>query len=405
LRESNELNHIINSDNSNKKTPKSSLSSSSSSSLSFVDDGQSEGERWLRDEEARSIERQGLYFAHFSKCGGTTLKMVLKQYLAAHNGTWCSNKRDAVHERYPQANEMCGSHARFDSVSPPSAGTVRAQSMKPGADVAERRRRQRAAARLAAAPALDDDDDDDGSMELTSLAAPNHASTHRSYSTAIMVRDPLDRVLSEYAWFFKYKGHRGAPSGTDDPYFGFRDADKQTRTAILAELHDDLARQFKQATSDSLCKFLGFPRNELDEHRACTARDYHRARRRLLEYDLVMLTEAFDDGVVLLFHYFSLRDANRLVDDLSYVKHKVVKRKVDRHDLPKRTVDMIAHNLDYDYRLYALAKQLFRQKFELVREHHAPYFNIDLEAFRAAQSINADQCEQDPTAYFQTCLE
>ena len=306
----------------------------------------------------REFQNKGIYFAHFSKTGGTTFKLVLKQYLQTLNKTWCENKLTEADPTLPKAGQMCGAHAWQDQQLPREL------------------------------------EENDSILQLP-------------YSSVLMVRDPIERLLSEYAWFYIYQGHRGAPQGLTHPFFSFHTADAAAKLKILQETETNLIDQVTKGSSSTLCVFLGRSRHSPDQG-PCTQAEYERAVLRLQRYDLVLINEQFDSSLVLFAYWFNLPGLPSILNrsgPFHYIKHKVISNKISVADLTPSTVQSLRALLHFDYLLYALASDRFLSDLSLISTLHSPSFSLVLDSFLSHQLTFAHLCEDDSTAHFKTCLD
>ena len=308
------------------------------------------------------FRQHGVFFAHFSKSGGTTFKATLKQYLAHHNLTWCANKLQASPPVTPRSMEMCGSHDRTDELL--LRGGVRAQDQP-----------------------------------------------RRRFSTVIMLRDPIDRLISEYGWFYRYQGHRGAPLGDADPFLKYQLLQPHQQEKLRAEVFADLVKQLRQGSSSTLCTFLG------RESRGgggggggganCSEEEFQRATKVMLSYDLVLSTTHFDESVVLFAYKHLLPEKEKALSlngSLHYVKRKVVSKTLKQSDLTPEMIQQLKDLLQKDYSLYLLGMQRFQSALTTMKRIN-PISEQVLMHYQTDQlQHNSVLCLQDDTAKFKTCL-
>lgn len=306
-----------------------------------------------KEGELKSLKEQGIYYAHFSKSGGTTFKTVIKQYLASQNTTWCANKQPARQPRIPGPMEICGAHDKADSL----------------------------------------------------LRTDQDQLSHKNLTTIILLRDPIERMLSEYAWFYRYKGHLGGIGDTSDPFFRFKDLSFSEKGKVAKVVMEDFLQQLSSGSSSTLCGYLAqLPGTQKPPE--CTEAEYDRALRMLASFDLVLLTEKFDESLVLLSR--ALRFPNSIAElgsngSFHYVKRKVISKSMRKSDFPQPFVELLEQKLHYDYRLYALAKKMYEGAIEQTKEYD-PNFERLVQIFTRHQATITEHCRQDETAKFPTCL-
>jgi hypothetical protein len=78
-------------------------------------------------------------------------------------------------------------------------------------------------------------------------------------------------------------------------------------------------------------------------------------------YDAVLITEQFDKSMIILFKYM-LRFELDSVEDLTYIKHKVMQGRPTAADLPPDVIEVFKQQTLYDQEIYDLGKKLFEEK-------------------------------------------
>ena len=154
-----------------------------------------------------------------------------------------------------------------------------------------------------------------------------HEFFNKPYLYFTMLRHPVDRVLSLY-YYLKENNYPG--------YEWMKEMTLEEFIEATPEAHNN------QTTL--LCGYLTNPNVEL-------------AKERLKSFDMVGITELFDESLFLLKKTFKWRD-------IDYRKVNITKFRLKKEEVPEETIRLIEKYNEMDMQVYLYAKELLLHKLD-----------------------------------------
>ncbi|TRZ38610.1 hypothetical protein CEQ21_24845 [Niallia circulans] len=152
-----------------------------------------------------------------------------------------------------------------------------------------------------------------------------HEQFTKPYHYFTMLRHPVDRVLSLYSYLRNYPGYERLQNMTLEEYVRTEPEAKNGQTLLLC----------------------GYPLQY----------NVSLAKKRLESFDVVGITERFDESLYLLKSAFGWTD-------IHYEKVNITKTRLKRTDVPLETIKLIEEHNKLDIELYHFAKELLQKRLK-----------------------------------------
>ncbi|MGG3888370.1 sulfotransferase family 2 domain-containing protein [Metabacillus fastidiosus] len=157
----------------------------------------------------------------------------------------------------------------------------------------------------------------------------------RPCSYITMMREPIDRILSEY-YFIRNTPHHNLHSKV---------------TEISLEEYQNEPNNFNLQTHLILGNKFG---------KELLKEDLEKAKSNLAHYFAVVgITERFNESIFLMKQKLGW-------NNLNYKKANITKNRLYKEEIPKKIIDQIAKNNEVDIELYHFAKELLEKKINLL---------------------------------------
>ena len=150
-----------------------------------------------------------------------------------------------------------------------------------------------------------------------------HGKFYKPYHYFTMLRHPVDRVLSLYSFLKNYPGYERLQNMSLEEYVRTEPEAQNGQTLLLC----------------------GIPLQY----------DVSLAKKRLETFDVVGITERFDESLYLLKSAFGWTD-------IHYEKVNITKTRLKRADVPLETIKLIEEHNKLDLELYQFAKELLQKR-------------------------------------------